>query len=72
MRVRFDQIILGRKRKEGWRRVNSINFIRNCHTLENPAMRLEGKKGAIEGGMRGGECGKAKCKQIQMNSIKLH
>ena len=60
VRARFDQILLGRKQREGWRRANSINAIRKYHILENPAMRLEGKKGTIEGGMRGGEVWESK------------
>ena len=44
VRARFDQILLGRKQREGWKRANSINAIRKYHILENPAMRLEGKK----------------------------
>ena len=44
VRARFDQILLGRKQREGWRRANFTNAIRKYHILENPAMRLEGKK----------------------------
>ena len=55
VRARFDQILLSRKRREGWRRVNSINAIRNCHIVENPAMRLEGKKEQLRAGWGGVE-----------------
>ena len=44
VRARFDQFLLGRKQREAWRCANSINAIRKYHILENPAMRLEGKK----------------------------
>ena len=57
VRARFDQILLGRKQREGWRRANSINVIRKYHILENPAMRLEGKKEQLRAGWGGGEGG---------------
>ena len=73
VRARFDQILLGRKQREGWRRANSINAIRKYHILENPAMRLEGKKEQLRAEWGGGSVGKqnvSKSKWIQLNCIK--